>query len=372
MLSFTSIVYTSAFLAVAQGHGVLLNAVGDSGASVGFLVDPNIARNCTNINPCQQDATIIRDAEINANVVNECGRTEIAGNIDIGENTENALAAGQVTKVKAGSQIQVTIHQVNADGAGPYSCDLDPTSNSLGGTGQIPLEVTNNVPGVNGFSQAKTQQFNVTVTLPADLKCTGASTGDVCTVRCRNNAVAGPFGGCFAVQQTDVTATKNTPQNIKTAAKLNVANSQQQLNIADLPDAIKANQIDGTDDQKAKVAAANALLGVPDVVVKESPVQNTGADTVTNNNGTADAGNAAGNTGNNNNNNNNNNKNNNNNAGGATGNGGKGRAGANAGANGAARGGRKNNQKRQEDNQALRWAKRDVGVSADFDLEVAP
>lgn len=136
-------------------------------------VDDAIARNCTSISPCQQDTTIIRDAEINANVVNECGRTELAGNIDVGEATENALAAGQVTTVKAGSKLTVTLHQVNADGAGPYVCDMDPTGNTLGATGQIPLTVTNNVPGVNGFSQAKTEDFNITVTMPDSLNCTG-------------------------------------------------------------------------------------------------------------------------------------------------------------------------------------------------------
>jgi hypothetical protein len=93
-------------------------------------VDPEIARNCTTINPCQQDATLIRDAEIQANVVNQCGRTELSGNIDVGENTENALSAGAVTQVRAGGEITVTIHQVNADGAGPYVCDLDESSNA--------------------------------------------------------------------------------------------------------------------------------------------------------------------------------------------------------------------------------------------------
>lgn len=136
-----------------------------------MLVDPEIARNCTTINPCQQDATIIRDAEIKANVVNECGRTELSGNIDVGENTENALAAKQVTQVKAGSKITVTIHQVNADGAGPYACDLDETSNS--GTISQNLTVTNNVPGANGFSQAKAQAFNITVQMPDKFTCTG-------------------------------------------------------------------------------------------------------------------------------------------------------------------------------------------------------
>lgn len=76
-----------------------------------LLVEAELARNCTSISPCQQDTTIIRDAEIAANVVNECGRTELAGNIDIGENTENALAAGAVTQVKAGTQLEVTIRK---------------------------------------------------------------------------------------------------------------------------------------------------------------------------------------------------------------------------------------------------------------------
>jgi hypothetical protein len=76
-------------------------------------VDPTIARNCTGISPCQQDTTIIRQAEIDANIVNECGRTELTGNIDVGENTENALAAKAVTQVKAGTLMTVTIHQVS-------------------------------------------------------------------------------------------------------------------------------------------------------------------------------------------------------------------------------------------------------------------
>jgi hypothetical protein len=123
-----------------------------------------LARNCTTISPCQQDATIIRDAEISANVVNECGRTELSGNIDIGENTENAIAAGAVTQVKAGTRMTVTIHQVNADGAGPFACDLVSAGNN--GIITANLSIENNVPGANGFSQAKAQDFNMTVIMP--------------------------------------------------------------------------------------------------------------------------------------------------------------------------------------------------------------
>lgn len=201
MYSKSSIVALAALFTTVHSHAAILAATGDKGSSQGFLVDPDLARNCTTISPCQQDATIIRDNEITQNIVNACGRTEIAGNIDIGEQTENELAAGRMTQVSSGSVMKVTIHQVNADGAGPFECDMDETSNAV--TTFTPLKVTNNIPGSFGLSQAKEQDFTINVQMPENFNCIGASTGNICTVRCRNNAVAGPFGGCFAVQQTD-------------------------------------------------------------------------------------------------------------------------------------------------------------------------
>ncbi|PHH92045.1 hypothetical protein CDD83_9163 [Cordyceps sp. RAO-2017] len=256
----------------ALGHGVILAAQGLQGspASVGFQVDPSIARDCTGISPCQQDTTIIRNTEIDDNVVNQCGRTQLKGNIDVGENTENALAAGQVTQVKAGSQIELTMHQVNADGAGPYECDLDEASN----TGIISqnLSVLNNVPGINGLSQAKTEAFKMTVQMPDQLKCTGASTGNVCTVRCRNNAAAGPFGGCFAVQQVDTEPTKNTPANIKTANSLQDITKQVAKNQKDLPTAVKANENAHADQSQQNLEVVDALLQNK-VVTQQFPQQ---------------------------------------------------------------------------------------------------
>ncbi|WKT46648.1 Egh16-like virulence factor [Fusarium oxysporum f. sp. vasinfectum] len=260
MHSFKSVFFPSLF-ALAHGHSVILNAQGldTSPASVGFQVDPEIARNCITINPCQQDATIIRDAEITANIVNQCGRTELSGNIDVGENTENALSAGKVTQVEAGGELTVTIHQVNADGAGPYVCDLDESSNT--NTNIQNLTVTNNVPGTNGLSQVKTQAFNITVKMPDDLNCFGASTGNICTVRCRNNALAGPFGGCFAVQQADSDKKTNTPQNIKTTQQLQAINAQVLQNQKDFPDSVKANENATNDEADQNKAAVDALLG---------------------------------------------------------------------------------------------------------------
>ncbi|KAI0377601.1 hypothetical protein F5Y04DRAFT_263721 [Hypomontagnella monticulosa] len=273
MSSFTSsLVAFTTLLALTQAHGVILGAQGIAGSpeSVGFKVEPELARNCTSISPCQQDTTIIRDAEISANVVNECGRTQLSGNIDIGENTENALAAGAVTQVKKGTQLKVTIHQVNADGAGPYACDLVEAGNN--GVITQNLTVENNVPGVNGFSQAKTEQFEILVNMPDNFACTGSSAGNVCTVRCRNNAQAGPFGGCFPVQQVDVQPNKNTPANIATSLSLDKVLAQVQQDQQDLPAAVAAIQNAGSDSAVQGVAVVSSLLKQT-VVSKAAPVQ---------------------------------------------------------------------------------------------------
>jgi len=261
---FSQLLPLAALVALTNAHGVILAAQGEPGSppSVGFRVSDAIARNCTQINPCQQDTTIIRDEEIAAGVVNSCGRTKLTGNIDVGEVTENALAAGAVTQVKAGTKLTVTIHQVNADGAGPYFCDLDEGSNS--GIMSKNLTVTNNVPGSNGLSQAQAQDFNITVELPTDMRCIGASTGNVCTVRCRNNALAGPFGGCFAVQQIDVEPfnVAHTPGEVKTAETLEEVDFQMINNQAALPAAIEANKKAGTSEQAKNLAAVEAILGL--------------------------------------------------------------------------------------------------------------
>ncbi|KAF4923685.1 hypothetical protein CGCVW01_v004491 [Colletotrichum viniferum] len=232
---------TSALLAVASAQGVILKAQGKGAASLPLQVDTKKA-----------DANIINTKEITDNAVNECGRTTLAGNIDIGENTENQLIAKTVTQVTKGSTVNVQIAQVNQDGSGPYTCDMDLTSNANGATGQTKLQVQEGQPQ-NGI-------INLKVTMPQDMACVGASTGDVCTVRCFNAAAAGPFGGCFAVQQTDTTPKQNTPQNIATKQTLENVLTQVQQNAKDLPAAVKSNQEAKTQDEQG-VTAIKEILG---------------------------------------------------------------------------------------------------------------
>lgn len=98
--------------------------------------------------------------------MNECGRTLAAGNIDIGEQTENALAANQVTQSQAGGNVKVTIQQVNETGAGPYTCDMDLQGNANGATGQTNLTVQESQPDGNG-------NIKLTVAMPKDMACIG-------------------------------------------------------------------------------------------------------------------------------------------------------------------------------------------------------
>ncbi|KAK1711424.1 hypothetical protein BDP67DRAFT_545242 [Colletotrichum lupini] len=273
----------AAMLAMAQAQGVILAAQGPNGpASPGLLVDANKA-----------DANIINQKEIVDNVVNECGRTILAGNIDIGETTEAQLGNNTVTKVTKGSNVDVTIAQVSADGAGPYSCDLDLTSNANGATGQTKLQVQE--------AGAQSGQIKLKVTMPDDLACVGASTGDVCTVRCFNDNAKGPFGGCFAVQQTDTKPKQNTPANIPTAQTLDGVLKQVQQNIVDLPAAVKSNQEAKTQDDQG-VTAIKELLGNNATQQAAGPA-GSGANTGNNanaGNNNANAGNNNANAGNNN------------------------------------------------------------------------
>jgi hypothetical protein len=84
----------------------------------------------------------------------------------------------------------------------------------------------------------------------------------VCTVRCRNNAQAGPFGGCFPVQQIDTTASVNTPSNIETSLSLEKIDAQVAQDQKDLGAAVKANQDAGTPEALANAAGVSSLLDI--------------------------------------------------------------------------------------------------------------
>jgi len=202
---YSKIIYSSLFSLAAlvpyiSAHGLILAATGDlGGQGQGLAVDTNIPRTGKTRNPFQLDTTIFKNQK-NVQNAQGCGQTLLSGQVDIASGVQAAVTSG-LPQVSAGGQLTMTLHQINADGAGPYTCMIDMT-----GTGQSfqQLVVTSNVPGNRGNRIAGSlTDFSLVAAMPANMQCVGASgtaTG-ICMVRCQNPAAAGPFGGCVPVQQ---------------------------------------------------------------------------------------------------------------------------------------------------------------------------
>jgi len=92
--------------------------------------------------------------------------------------------------------------QINQDGAGPIEAAVDGTSGGTDPAAFQPAEVTQDVPGLGfgGLSLATSRDFPLEVRMPAGMTCdaTVAGVDNVCVVRVRNSAIAGPFGGSAA------------------------------------------------------------------------------------------------------------------------------------------------------------------------------
>lgn len=210
MAPIKSILLASALCAaqLVAGHSVIINAVGDAGGqgtALGVVADT--PRDGTRRNPFQQDATRFRGAS-KATV----GETVGAGANNIESGTTKILSenGGTLPQVTPGGEVTMTLHQVNGDGAGPYTCMI----NSDGtGTKWANIQVTQNVDGRNGNNRqgAKTDH-PLAAAIPADQKCTGSVAGEdnVCLVRCQNTARAGPFGGVVPVQISNGNAGNGT------------------------------------------------------------------------------------------------------------------------------------------------------------------
>ncbi|GAA6032514.1 hypothetical protein JCM8097_004794 [Rhodosporidiobolus ruineniae] len=191
-----------AFVSLAVGHGLLAEIKGANGVTgAGFGVDASTPRDGSAAVPFEQDTSIIRDREIASGKAGACGRTKEAGSLDVAAEMAKAVAAGVPTAAADGT-VSMTLHQVNQDGAGPYTVEVDPT-----GTGNSfqPMEVTQQVPGrdlpgIGSISKAKATDFPLAAKLPAGIQCTGGGPGKgVCLIRARNTAIGGPFGSCAAI-----------------------------------------------------------------------------------------------------------------------------------------------------------------------------
>jgi hypothetical protein len=184
----------SALVALVNAHGAMVStgpgANGVTGRGLGsplpsqtklISVDPNTPRDGTKRNPFQQDTAIIRDKDQESGRAGACGRTLGGGDIDIAAGVAAQMTElGALPEVTPGEQFTMTIHQINGDGAGPYTCELDTT-----GTGNNfqAMTVVQNVPGKNGRSDAKATDFPLTVQMPANTQLTGGPDGNMGLIR---------------------------------------------------------------------------------------------------------------------------------------------------------------------------------------------
>jgi len=200
-------ILTLTLLLTAQlvaGHGAIIAATGNAGGTgMAIGVDTSTPRDGTRRNPFQQDSTRFR-----GDAAETFGETLGGGDNQLEAGTAAILAetGDQLPQVTQGGEVQMTLHQVNADGGGPYQCMIN-----ADGTGQTwnNIQVTANVPGRNSRNrQGESTDFPLTASIPANQECTGTVAGqdNVCLVRCQNEARAGPFGGVVPVQMAGAAA----------------------------------------------------------------------------------------------------------------------------------------------------------------------
>ncbi|KAF8448102.1 hypothetical protein BDZ91DRAFT_752429 [Kalaharituber pfeilii] len=205
---FTALLTVSAafFGASVNAHAVFIRATGSNGGSgTGLAVRQDIPRTGTTPNPFQRDTTIFTLGQPQG-----CGRT-IAGGVTHVKNAINAViqqsGVNNIVKAKANGFVQIIVHQVNADGAGPFNCRLDQTGTGTKFVGLNMNMISRQVPGTGGLAPGNALKRHILqVKLPANLRCTGtdfSGAANLCLLRCQNPAPNGPFGGCVVFQQLD-------------------------------------------------------------------------------------------------------------------------------------------------------------------------
>lgn len=140
-----------ALIPLVAGHGAIIKATAPGGGSgMALGIDTSTPRDGTRRNPFQQDSTRFKGA--NAATV---GQTVGGGenNLEAGTQAIMAETGDLLPQVQPGGQIQMTVHQVNGDGAGPYACMINADGTA---TQWTDINVATNVPGQNGRNRVST------------------------------------------------------------------------------------------------------------------------------------------------------------------------------------------------------------------------
>ncbi|KAI1439603.1 hypothetical protein F5Y02DRAFT_54495 [Annulohypoxylon stygium] len=132
-------------------------------------------------------------------------KTQTAEETSVAASAGQGATSGLPTCADDGS-VTMTFRQINQDGAGPIEAAVDGTSGGTQEDAFKTADVTQDVPGSGfaGLSLATNTDFPLTVQMPVGMTCdaTVGGASNVCVVRVRNNAIAGPFGGSAAFTQS--------------------------------------------------------------------------------------------------------------------------------------------------------------------------
>ncbi|KAF2262825.1 hypothetical protein CC78DRAFT_467198 [Lojkania enalia] len=264
-----SFVAIAALAAHASAHGVITEVQGANGVNMpGLSVTDGTPRDCASPRcGSEDDTSIIRTREMGGRA-SALGRTPGGGPVDAATAISNFMGTGaaaknkkrglldvltgggaggaasaQGTKTPAGTveqgvaaaagagassglpttsddgTISMTFHQVNQDGAGPLTAQIDATSGGTDPAAFQDAQVTQDVPGIGigGLSAASTMDFPVKVQMPQGMTCQGSVGGaeNVCIVRMQNSALAGPFGGSAAFTQSTAAKKRAVEYNLR-------------------------------------------------------------------------------------------------------------------------------------------------------------
>ncbi|CAE6387220.1 unnamed protein product [Rhizoctonia solani] len=250
---FARVLYLSALLSLVAAHGTITAVKGANGITgAGMGIDPSTPRDGTRAKPFQQDTSIIRDKEIASGKVGNCGRTPLNGAIDMAAEMEAASSAG-IPSATASGEIQMTLHQVNQDGAGPYTCDIS----ADGGNNFQAAKVTKNVPGAFlGLSTATAEDFPLNVQMPAGMQCAGGPNGDACVVRCRNATPAGPFGSCVVVANAEPAGGAKNTTAAAASSKSTTGKKQTRATLSG-PDAFEDEDVKDAELEEKLISGIN-------------------------------------------------------------------------------------------------------------------
>lgn len=122
-MKFTATLIVSILAHHVAGHAAIIKATGDAGGNgMAIGVDTSTPRDGTRRAPFQQDSTRFKGA-----AADTVGETLAGGTNDVEAGTTAIMGetGDQLPQVTPGGEVSMTLHQVNADGAGPYTCDIN-------------------------------------------------------------------------------------------------------------------------------------------------------------------------------------------------------------------------------------------------------